>query len=160
MIKELEPIIEFAVWSRLDSKTDVEMILLKGHLLIEVVMDMIFDRNDIKNYKNYSFYKKISLLKTVDFKDEQKKEIIISVLEIINNWRNKLAHELDFEITTQEFENLALKILANLQGHKFSKYTFRTKIVHSFSVLSINLWRLTDKNSGGNRNNVGVLSKG
>ena len=142
MENKIDPIVEWAVWGHLSSETDLELILLKGHLLIEMVMDTALGRNKILNYKNYSFYKKISILETIDFKDGDKKKLIISSLKTLNNMRNKLAHEFHFDISNGEFEQWASIILENLQGIKFSKYTYRTKIVHSFSALSINLLEL------------------
>ena len=35
----LKKMIHFAVWSHLDEVTDTELILLKGHLLLESVID-------------------------------------------------------------------------------------------------------------------------
>ncbi|MCX6237062.1 MAG: hypothetical protein NTY07_05790 [Bacteroidia bacterium] len=144
MENEIDPLVEWAVWGHLDSKTDLELILLKGHLLMEMIMDTALGKNNTTNYKNYSFYKKISILETVDFNDNHKKELIISSLKTLNNLRNKLSHEFQFDINKGELEQWASKILENLRGMKFSKYTYRTKIVHSFSILSINLLELTN----------------
>lgn len=144
MRNEIDPLVEWAVWGHLDSKTDLELILLKGHLLIEMVIDTTLGRSSIDNYKNYSFYKKISVLENIDFKENHKKKLIISSLKVLNNLRNKLAHEFQFDINNGKFEQWASIILENMDGVKFSKYTYRTKIVHSFSVLSINILKLTD----------------
>ena len=52
---------------------------------------------------------------------------------------NSCAHELHFDIGNGDFEIWTSNILQNLKGEKFTKYTYRTKIVHSFSVLSKNI---------------------
>jgi len=144
MENKIDPLVEWAVWGHLDSKTDLELILLKGHLLIEMVIDTALGRCAKQNYKNYSFYKKILVLEKVDFKENPKIGLIISSLKVLNNLRNKLAHEFHSDINNGEFEQWASKILENMDGVKFSKYTYRTKIVHSFSVLAINILKLTD----------------
>lgn len=141
---KIDPFVEWAVWGHLDSKTDLELILLKGHLLIELVIDTALIRCCKQNYKNYSFYKKVSVLENIDFKKNHMKGFIISSLLDLNNLRNKLAHEFNYDIYNGEFEQWASKILNNMDGVKFSKYTYRTKIVHSFSILSINILKLTD----------------
>jgi len=136
---EIDPLVELAVFVHLDKKTDLELILLKGHLMLETILESVLRNNGIHEIDNYSFYRKISLLKQIDFDDELKKELIIYSLEEINRLRNKLAHEFDFDIANGEFEMCSNIILKKLKGNKFSKYTFRTKFVHSFSVLSKNL---------------------
>ena len=35
-----------------------------------------------------------------------------------------------------------IEVLANFSGAKFTKYTYRTKIIHAFSVLSKNILEL------------------
>lgn len=144
MENKIDPLIEWAVWGHLDSKTDLELILLKGHLLIEMVIDTALGRCTKQNFRNYSFNKKILVLEKVDFKENPKIELIISSLKVLNNLRNKLAHEFHSDINNGEFEQWASKILGKMDGVKFSKYTYRTKIVHSFSVLAINILKLTD----------------
>lgn len=139
---EIDPLLELAVFGHLDNKTELELILLKGHLLLETILETVLKRNDIKNLDNYSFHRKVSTLESIDFKDKFRKEFIVSSLREINRLRNKVAHEFIFDIANGEFEIWALKILDNLKGEKFSKYTFRTKIVHSFSVLTKNILEL------------------
>jgi hypothetical protein len=84
------------------------------------------------------------VLEKVDFKENPKIGLIIFSLKVLNNLRNKLAHEFHSDINNGEFEQWASKILENMDGVKFSKYTYRTKNVHSFSVLAINILKLTD----------------
>ena len=143
MKDELIPIIEWAVWGNLDSKNDLELLILKGHLLLEIILDSALDTNEICGYKNYSFYKKIDCLKKLSVNEKQKFDLVISLLLEINSLRNKLAHEYFFKIQKGELESWAKKILDNFDGTKYSKYTFRTKIVHGFSTLAKNIIEIT-----------------
>jgi hypothetical protein len=135
----IDPLVEWAVFGHLDQKTDLELVLLKGHLLLEAILDTILKRNNITNLDNYSFHRKIIAFENIDYEDLLKKELIISSLREINRLRNKVAHEFNYDIENGEFEKWAIHILNNLKGEKFSKYTFRTKIVHSFSILTKNM---------------------
>ncbi len=144
MEKKIDPLVEWAVWGHLDSKTDLELILLKGHLLLEKVLDILLERNNIKNYENFSFYRKISVLNKINFDNNKNKKIVISSLTELNKLRNKLAHELLFDIRNGELGSWSSNILESLDGTKYTRFTFRTKIVHSFSVLSINILNLTN----------------
>jgi len=141
---DIDPLVEWAVWGNLDKETDLQLILLKGHLLLEYILDTALKRNNILDYKNYSFYRKILTLEKIDFRDNVKKNFIISSLQSINKLRNKVAHEFIFDIKNGEFELWSSNVLENLKGTKFTKYTFRTKIVHSFSIISMNILELTD----------------
>lgn len=139
MTDNIDPLVEWAVFGHLDSKKDLELLLLKGHLLLEAVLQSFLTRNNVPDIENYSFYKKIVALNSLKAKDEVKKDFIISMLKKVNLLRNKIAHEFHFNVKNGELEKWAFDILNNLQGTKYSKYTFRTKIAHGFSVLAINI---------------------
>ena len=143
MKNELDQLMEWAVWGHLDSETDLELVLLKGHLLLELILGTILSRNNIPNYEDFSFHKKIIELEKINMNDNDKKDFIVSSLKEINKLRNKLAHEFEFEIDKGGLEIMASNILDNLRGRKFTKYTYRTKIVHSFSTISMNMLELT-----------------
>lgn len=132
-----------AVWGHLDNKTDLELILLKGHLLLEIVLDTTLARNEIKNSDNFSFYNKVLALEKINFKDKKTKKFVVYSLKKLNKIRNKLAHNFFFETNNGEFESWSQSIIENLKGTKYKRYTFRTKIVHSFSILSINILNVT-----------------
>jgi len=140
---DIDPLIEWAVWGHLDNKTDLELILLKGHLLLDYIIDTTLERNNITDYKSYSFFRKVKILEQIDFQNSKQKDFIISSLLTLNRLRNKIAHEFHFDIENGEFELWSLEILKNLEGTKFTKHTFRTKIVHSFSIISKNILELT-----------------
>lgn len=144
MKNEIDPLIEWAVWGQLDSEKNLELILLKGHLLLEIVLDEILARKDIQT-KDFSFHRKIIAFEKISFKNREKKEFIISSLRKLNNLRNRLAHEFNFDVKNGELKLWAVNILKNLSGTKHTKYTFRTKIVHAFSILSKNILELSEE---------------
>lgn len=139
MTDNIDPLVEWAVFGHLDSKKDLELMLVKGHLLLETVLQSFLTRNNVSDIENYSFYKKIVALDSLKMKDEVKKDFIVSTLKRVNLLRNKIAHEFHFDIHNGELETWAFDILNNLHGTKYSKYTFRTKIAHAFSILAINI---------------------
>lgn len=141
---EMDFMAEWAVWAHLESETDLKGILLKGHLLLDGILETVLKRNNILDSENYSFYRKIIALEKIDVNDNLKKDIIISSLKALNKLRNKIAHEIFFRIEDGELDLLALNVLNNLTGTKYTKYTSKTKIVHSFSILSVNLLDLTN----------------
>ncbi len=138
-------ILEWGVWANLDLKKEIELIVLKGHLFTEMIINSTLKLNNIKHDDRYSFYKKIHLLEKINFNDDIKKTVIINSLLRLNSIRNKLAHEVDYKLDT-EIKEWSKNILSNLDGTKFSKYTNRTKIVQAFSTLSINILELTNSN--------------
>lgn len=148
MKNDIDPLVELAVWGHLDSKTDLELILLKGHLLLEIILDTTLKRNNVINCDNLSFHRKILTLEKVSCPNDRNKTFIISSLQELNRLRNKMAHEFHFDINNKEFEVWASSILHNLQGTKYSKYTFRTKIVHSFSILAKNILEMNEPKIG------------
>tara|TARA_A100000171_G_scaffold51440_1_gene65742 strand:+ start:868 stop:1299 length:432 start_codon:yes stop_codon:yes gene_type:complete len=142
MKDEFDRLYEWAVWGHLNSKTDLELILLKGHLLLEAMIGTALVRNNIHDSNDFSFYRKVKALESIGFQDNAKKDFIIHSLTNLNKLRNKLAHDFHFDITNGELESWALCIIRDLKGEKYTKYTFRTKIVHSFSILSKNILEL------------------
>lgn len=135
---------EWAVWASLDSKTDLELILLKGHLLIEQILEIKLNSSGIQNGNMLSFYSKVLAFKKINFQESQKKKIIHTKLEKVNKLRNNLAHDYYFDLNNGEFELWAKGVLNELNGKKYTRFTFRTKIVHAFSTLAINILELTD----------------
>jgi len=142
----LDLLFEWAVWGHLESKKELELIVLKGHLLLEMALGNVISRNNIKDFENYSFYRKISILNSMeitDSKNDEKRKFIVESLLELNKYRNKLAHEFLHKIEDDDIIAWSERVLKNLKGTKYSKYTFKTRIIHSFSVLSINLLSLS-----------------
>lgn len=134
----LAQLIEWAIWENLDKLSDLELILLKGHLYLEVVINDALSESKINNYKDWSFYKKTKELSLIESKcDSQGSSLSVSQkLFELNKIRNKLAHEFQFDINNGELEKWSQEILDNFEGQKFSKHTHRTKIIHSFSIIA------------------------
>jgi hypothetical protein len=84
-------------------------------------------------------------LRQINTENRHKQDLIISILNDLNQLRNKLAHECQFDILNGELESWSLFVLENFEGIKFTKYTYRTKIVHAFSILTKNILELSDQ---------------
>ena len=146
-LKNLNYLAEWATWAHLDSKTDLELILLKGHLILENIVEISIKRLVKKDLKKHSFYSKVEILDKINLQDNLKKDFIISSLKTLNSLRNKLAHDFYFDINNGEFNDWSENILENLNGTKYTRYTYRTKIIHSFSIISKNLLDLSIDNT-------------
>ncbi|MFW0714435.1 hypothetical protein [Pedobacter sp. N23S346] len=145
MENKIDFLVEWAVWGHLNSKYDLELILLKGHLLVEIILGSVLKQSKISDSDNYSFHRKIIALEQTTVNNQDNKKLIIKYLKSINRIRNKIAHDFHFDINNGEFEKWASDILNNLRGTKYTKYTSRTKLVHSFSILSKNILELMDQ---------------
>ncbi|GBF22429.1 hypothetical protein C21_04624 [Arenibacter sp. NBRC 103722] len=143
--EKYDVLVELAVWGHLDSKSELELILLKGHLIIEQILEAKLNRAGIEIGNTLSFYSKILALEKLSFEQSQKKTIIIYSLKGLNKLRNNLAHDFYFDMYNGEFESWAKHVLRNMFGEKYTRYTYRTKIVHAFSILTINILELTIK---------------
>ncbi len=130
---------EWSVWCILDKYKDLELILLKGHLYLDVTLTTVILGNKVSNASDLSFFRKTKMLESIEVKDAKRKEVIICALGQINNLRNMLAHEPNFDLDDSAFNSWVDYVLSNLKGQKFGNYTFRTKKVHAFSVLTINI---------------------
>jgi hypothetical protein len=62
-------LVEWAVWGHLNSKNDLELILLKGHLLLEIILEIVLTRSSIINCEDYSFYRKITVYEKIAHKN-------------------------------------------------------------------------------------------
>lgn len=133
--KLLSDLLEWAVWATLDRSTELELILLKGHLLIEGVLDSKLSDSKQLDCSKYSFYRKVQALESVKTSEPENINFIVDSLKQLNQMRNKLAHEFGFEIEKAGLDKWAKNILDNLEGEKFTNHTFRTKIVHAFSTI-------------------------
>ncbi|WP_134356001.1 hypothetical protein [Flavobacterium psychrophilum] len=140
--EKLDFFYEWAVWGHLSSKKDLDSILLKGHLMLETAIERMLSRNKISFNENDSFFRKLTLLEQNLTNKNTEVYFIINSLKKVNLMRNKLAHEVNYTELDNDIENWSKNIMKNLKGEKFSKFTYRTRIVHSFSILTINLLRI------------------
>jgi hypothetical protein len=88
---------------------DFDNLILKGHLLIEHKMEETINKlsyQKLKNFDNISFFTKIQILKIIGiflvdetiFEDEAKaKNNLQEKIKILNNLRNSLAHNLNYD---------------------------------------------------------------
>jgi hypothetical protein len=90
---EINPLIEWTVWAHLDSQTDLELILLKGHLILENIPETHLRRNSIVENVNYSFYRKIASIEKLTARTEIKELFIIYLLREINTMINIIVHD-------------------------------------------------------------------
>ena len=136
MKDNIDCLIEWAVWGNLQSKNDLEGILLRGHILIDIILSTSLKRMEIQKCDTFSFHSKVKAFEKVNFSEIEKHKFLCKSLYELNNLRNKLAHEVDFNFRNGNFESWSLEIIKELDGMKYSNFTRRTKIVHSFSFLA------------------------
>ena len=120
----------------MDKKKDIELILLKGHLILEVFVENLLCNGSLEQFVTSSFYKKVSVLNQLQGCHLENVEVIQQHLFTLNKIRNKFAHEWGFSVSESDLEGWSQKVLSTFNGEKFSKYTYRTKIIHAFSALS------------------------
>lgn len=130
---------EWAVWGHLSSKKELELILLKGHLMIEQILEASLTTKVGKRIKNFSFYKKVKIFEEMVFENKIKHTFVIEQSNQLNKIRNELAHDALFQIVESDIMNWSQEIHKELTGTKYSKYTTRTKFIHAFSFLAINI---------------------
>ncbi|WP_321468028.1 hypothetical protein [Halarcobacter sp.] len=126
-------LIEYSVWSHLNNYNDIQLIILKGHLLLEVIL------SNVVNNKELSFYAKTKILSN----SIEAKEISKYLFEI-NKIRNELAHEWDFSVDKTYLTKWTEKILNNIPYNVKFKRTYRIKLVHSFAALASALYKIKE----------------
>ena len=120
----------------------VELILLKGHLFLEVIIDQALDYHLlVKNNqrRNLSFHKKLLELEKCVQNPNSYFLITIIHIKTLNSLRNRLAHEPFFTDGKLELEKWSQQVLLDIPITKFSKYTYRTKIIHCMASLARSL---------------------
>lgn len=140
--KGISIVYEWSVWASLDRKNDIELIILKGHLIIETTIVSALRRANIKSNVSYSFYKKVALLKEIQTPDKEKLDKIILHLFELNKLRNKLAHEYYFDTNHNDVKEWSNSVFQNFEGEKFARYTHRTQIVQAISTLAKNIFEI------------------
>ncbi len=136
--KEISQLMEWAVWANLDSQKNIELVLLKGHLLLEAMVNSALSshfRHGAASGLGLSFHKKVELLELFQAKGDpafaKAKQAILKV----NRMRNKLAHNWEFD-GHEELGRWAESVLAEFPFEKSTRFTFRTRIVHAFAALA------------------------
>jgi hypothetical protein len=135
MNENLRKVLEWAVWANLDEIANSELLLLKGHLMLEVFMDSFLSTAESDSNKNASFYRKVELI-SESIGGTEKGCHIVHLLSSLNKIRNKFAHEWRFSLSTSGIDMWADEVLATFPVVKATKYTYRTKLVHAFAALA------------------------
>lgn len=137
------PIIEWAVWANLDKLNNPELILLKGHLLLDIILEAHLVRtistHDVAA-SDLSFFRKLTLLER-DIKPGDRCSLAaIQYARHLNSLRNKLAHEYVSDNTIAELNEWAQQVLNLLPSTKFQRHTTRTAITQAFAALAKSLY--------------------
>ena len=133
------PIFEWAVWATLDSYKNTELILLKGHLLLEIALSQTLERHSSlseKKISDMSFHKKLLVLQKVSSEKSLELEQALTYAKTLNSLRNKLAHESSFNYEKEEVSSWAEGVLGDFPCTKFQKFTPRTKLTQAIASLS------------------------
>jgi hypothetical protein len=116
--------------------SEIEIILLKGHLILEQAITQLLglylhDVNHLKKL-NLQFAKKVDLLLALTnknfFGSDQLKEI--------NRIRNKLAHQLDFSDYHEDLRKWACSVLNYTPKTINRKRTYRNTVIKAFVFLA------------------------
>ena len=122
----------------LRSRDDIEMILLKGHLILEQALNQMLlcyieSQEDLCSL-NLMFSKKLDLLVALSSKAWPPEEI--DHLREINRIRNKLAHQLDFDAFHGELKRWACQVVGYTPKSINRKQTYRSTLMKAFYLLS------------------------
>jgi hypothetical protein len=131
------PLIDWAVWSNLDRYRDTELILLKGHLLLEVMLSECLRTRLLlteQQIKKLSFHEKLKALVAVTERNKSLTEAL-EFSKQLNRLRNRLAHEPFPRIETDlaTWSDQALHVFLK---SKHQRYTPRTRITQAISALA------------------------
>ncbi|MFA7059445.1 MAG: hypothetical protein WC156_01350 [Pedobacter sp.] len=138
-LSDLSKITEWAVGVHLDQIKNIELILLKGHLFLEVAIDSTIhtlDKQNTSKLKDLSFHKKLQILESLRPNASSDMKVALGHLRKLNILRNRLAHELMFDGGIEDLGRWSEAVLADFPGTKFCRHTFRTKIIQSFGALA------------------------
>ncbi|MPL89720.1 hypothetical protein SDC9_35762 [bioreactor metagenome] len=127
-------LIEHCIFYPLENCKNIELMILKGHLALELLMSFIVPD------KNQSFYRKATFIQNIS-----ELEFIGESLLELNDIRNKLAHKYSFDVEKSNILKWSEKIITNLEYNKFAKHTKKIKIAHSFSALGAYIYEYSLK---------------
>jgi hypothetical protein len=129
--------IEVAVTVNLNKYRDMEMILLKGHLILEQAINHLINIHVKDPQKidslNLMFAKKTDLLMALIGKQFSSEE---RHLKEINRIRNKLAHEFFFDKYHKELKSRACSVNGYTPKTINNKKTYKNTVTKAFSFLT------------------------
>lgn len=117
----------------LEKSDSDELVLLKGHLLIEEIFDLIISfylGQEITNKLNLNFYRKLLLV--CGLTNRTLESDLMSQINLINKIRNKFAHNLDSNIKTDLIDLIKSVHGGNLAKTINRKSTYLNSLKRSF----------------------------
>lgn len=138
-LSDLSKIYEGAVSIQLHRIKNIELILLKGHLMLEVAIDnaiRTIDKHNTLKIKELSFHRKLQVLDSLKPYASPDLTKALEHLRNLNILRNRLAHEFMFDGGNEDLGRWSEAVLVDFPGTKFCRHTFRTKIIQAFGALS------------------------
>lgn len=135
-------LIDFSVWSNLARYPNDEIILLKGHLFLEVMLSeglRLRTSLTTSEVKNMSFHAKVKALSELDEPMREAMEFALS----LNKLRNMLAHEPFPKELEAALPDWAETVIAAYAMQKYQKYTRRTKITQAIAALAGRVYSLS-----------------
>ncbi len=135
------PVIDWAVWANLDNYKNTELILLKGHLLLEVLLSEYLSKRLSLTAPQVRKMKFSGKLRTLAATTQAPETLTCALpfVERINRLRNEVAHE-PFPEIEPKLVQWAEEVLNTFAVSKHQKYTKRTKITHAFAALARSLY--------------------
>ena len=132
-------VVEWMTDSNLRNHKDVEMVLLKRHLILEIFIDQGLD-DYFKSDKslgslNIPFKKKLELLYALSPDHYFSNKEIFKQINTINKLRNKLAHNFKFDHNHLELKKWAEDVLQIFPEAIYGRKTFRISVIAAFSGL-------------------------
>ncbi|MBJ6750738.1 hypothetical protein [Geomonas anaerohicana] len=136
-LTDVSKIVEWGVGVRLDRVKDIELILLKGHLMLEVGINHAIRTlaGVACKSSDFSFHRKLHVLENYIPSARPDFGRALVHLRSLNKLRNRLAHELTFEDVSSAFGLWSDEVLADFPGTKVCRNTFRTKIIRAIGAL-------------------------
>lgn len=133
------PLVEWAVWAHLDDHKEPDLILLKGHLLVEACLDeriRTITASAKESVTDLSFFRKLSILeKAIDASDPIQ-ATAVQLAKELNSLRNRLAHEVLFKDGDTSLGEWSRRALQSLPFTKVQRYTPRTRMTQAIAALA------------------------
>lgn len=107
-----------SIWDYCDYELDLELIVLKGHLVSERYIERFIKLFLLKGERildkgRLSYIQKLELLDSIGIIPDD----LIICFRKLNGLRNKLAHELDYEITIEDIDPIGVQL-----GEEYNKF--------------------------------------
>ena len=145
-------IMEWAVGTHLGDHRDIETILLRGHLMLEVFLNTaicqcVASPKHVERL-NLSFARKLVLLQSVAPADFFDPEALPHLIADVNRLRNSLAHRWDFSPHREELHAWAKRVLDAFPETRVTRHTIRIETIAAFSTLAHCLMKNINKTEG------------